>query len=38
MPGDLLKINTSGQHVTGSTVQMVVSKSVVFVGKVEGEE
>lgn len=38
MPGDFLKINTSGQHVAGSTVQMVVSKSVVFVGKVEGEE
>ena len=36
MPGDFMVIDTGGVNVSGYNVQMVVSKSVVFFGRVEG--
>ncbi|WP_048151405.1 type IV pilin N-terminal domain-containing protein [Methanolacinia paynteri] len=36
MPGDWMEIDTGGVNVSGYNVQMVVSKSVVFFGRVQG--
>lgn len=35
MPGDFIEIDTARKDVDGYTIQMVISKSVVFYGRVE---
>jgi len=35
MPGDFMEIDTAGKDVDGYTIQMVISKSVVFTGRID---